>query len=375
MSENNENTTATEESIQDLGIPQIGVALAPSTVIQQPTDASLTAQGMPADAKAVGDRFDEVDDRIIELAADIGTIDGKVDNAVLFVEQDLDENEQEQARDNIGLGNAATYDVASDYTVSTAGSSVLDASRGKDLNDRLVAVENGLGTAAGYSVSSDYSVTTPGTAVLDASVAKELKDRLDIAVSTAANQGLSDEQQDRARANIGAVSSANVDAAMANVVKTTAQGFGPDAQAQARDNIGALGSSDVADVVRTSSQTISTAAQAQARDNIGAASTADLPTFQTEQFVENGLTFECVRWGRVGYITVHSGRTSVAAAQNETIITLPRWCRPYSICNILNTGESTHERLMIKADGSVEGASAVAANAMIRISATFVCYE
>lgn len=69
----------TQDSILELGIPEISMDLKVNSITTQPTDKNLENDGQPADAKAVGDRFAEVDDDIADLGADLGTLSGSVD--------------------------------------------------------------------------------------------------------------------------------------------------------------------------------------------------------------------------------------------------------------------------------------------------------
>lgn len=73
MSEVN-TTPDTQQSITEAGIPEINLALSVPDTIYQGTDATLTSQGQPADAKAVGDRFDEVDGIVADLAVEVADL-------------------------------------------------------------------------------------------------------------------------------------------------------------------------------------------------------------------------------------------------------------------------------------------------------------
>lgn len=66
-----ENTTSTQESIQTIGIPEITMSLSVSEVTTQPTDPNLISEGEPADAKAVGDRFAEIEEDVGDLMSDV----------------------------------------------------------------------------------------------------------------------------------------------------------------------------------------------------------------------------------------------------------------------------------------------------------------
>ena len=179
------------------GVPEINFTLNASSVIQQPTDATLTAQGMPADAKAVGERFTEVNETIADLGTDISDLGDALDNAVLITEQSLEPEEQEQARENIGLGSAAVKGVANNVTTAAAGTDVLDAYQGKVLKDSI-----------------DTLSGTVGNAVMVTA------------------QTLTAEQKTQARQNIGATGTSDA-------VMVTAQTLTAEQQAQARENIGA----------------------------------------------------------------------------------------------------------------------------------------
>lgn len=69
----------TEQSIQEIGIPEISMELSVNSVTTQPTDPTLKNDGQPADAKAVGDRFDKTDDDIANLGADVSALSTSVD--------------------------------------------------------------------------------------------------------------------------------------------------------------------------------------------------------------------------------------------------------------------------------------------------------
>ena len=252
MSEVN-NTPATDESIQDIGIPEISVSLSPSEVIQQATDATLTAQGQPADAKAVGDRFAEVEDDIANLGTDLSNLDGTVANAVLVTEQTLETEEQAQARENIGLGDAATYDVAPNLTTPTAGSKVLDAYQGKVLKDAI--------------------------------------DDLDDDAVQVTSQIFTDAQKAQARTNIGALGASDI----TGLVSTAAQTLTDAQKTQARTNIDALGAD--ADVVHYGSQSLTAAQKAQARANIDAKClvvTGTMPTTGSVTISNTGITADMI---------------------------------------------------------------------------------
>ena len=249
------------------GVPEINFTLNASNVIQQPTDATLTAQGMPADARAVGERFTEVNETITDLAADMSGVSDKVDTAVLVTSQTLEAEEQEQARENIGLGTAATKGVANDLTTQTAGTDVLDAYQGKLLKDAI----DGLGGAASKGVANDLTTQTAGTDVLDAYQGKLLKDAIDETKGNLGNailkteQSLTAAEQSQARENIGAADDSLV-------LKKEAQTISAETQVTVRQNIGALGATDA---VLTTAQTLSAETQAQVRTNIGAAADAE----------------------------------------------------------------------------------------------------
>lgn len=246
MSELN-NTPATDESIQDLGIPEINVTLSPSEVIQQATDSTLTAQGQPADAKAVGDRFAEVESDITDLGADIAGLSG----AVLVTEQSLEPEAQAQARTNIGLGNASTYDVANDFATDAPGSKVLDAYQGKLLKDTVDGLNEGTVHVASQALTDAQKAQA--RANIDAAGAGS--------TVLTTEQNLTAAQQGQARTNIGAAGT-NEAVLISEQSLTVAQ------QGQARTNIGAVGTGEA---VLIGEQNLTTAQQAQARANIGAA--------------------------------------------------------------------------------------------------------
>ena len=63
----------TDESIQENGIPEITMTLEAANEIPVPVDSTLTISGQAADAKAVGDRFDELEIGV-EAMYPVGTI-------------------------------------------------------------------------------------------------------------------------------------------------------------------------------------------------------------------------------------------------------------------------------------------------------------
>ena len=224
-------------------------------------------------------------------------------------------------------------------------------------------------TAIDGKTAADIPMGSADTTKISAKIAgieEDISDLEDGQVGTVkiSSQTFTDGEQNQARANIGAAAKTET------VLVNESQTLNATQQAQARTNIAAIGTGEA---VLVAEQTLTDAQKLQARTNIGAVADSEMPSFRTELFIENGLTFECARWGRVGYVTFHSGRTTNAADANESIVTLPVWCRPCVIYSGLNSGTSTHERIMFKTDGSVEGSSAIAANTMIRISAAFVC--
>ena len=80
MSEVNTNNSATEESIEQSieelgGIPVVEVELEVSGMTAYPTDKTLEIADMPADAKAVGDRFNTAESAISDNATDIAAIE------------------------------------------------------------------------------------------------------------------------------------------------------------------------------------------------------------------------------------------------------------------------------------------------------------
>ena len=87
MSENNNNQqNQTEESIADIGIPEISLELSTSEMTTRPTDKTLTADGEPADAKATGDRISAAEETIADLGADVSGILEDIDT---FVTKDM----------------------------------------------------------------------------------------------------------------------------------------------------------------------------------------------------------------------------------------------------------------------------------------------
>lgn len=86
MSENNSNLNNTEDSIADIGIPEISLELSTSEMTTQPTDKTLTADGEPADAKATGDRITAVEESLADIGADVSTI---IEDIGDFVTKDM----------------------------------------------------------------------------------------------------------------------------------------------------------------------------------------------------------------------------------------------------------------------------------------------
>ena len=251
------------------GVPEINFTLNASNVIQQPTDATLTAQGMPADARAVGERFTEVNETITDLAADMSGVSDKVDTAVLVTSQTLEAEEQEQARENIGLGTAATKGVANDLTTQTAGTDVLDAYQGKLLKDAIDETKGNLGNAI---LKTEQSLT----AAEQSQARENIGAADDSLVLKKEAQTISAETQVTVRQNIGALGATDA-------VLTTAQTLSAETQAQVRTNIGAAAD---AEAVKVTAQTLTTAQQAQARTNIGLGSMFLLADYSTDFSIE-----------------------------------------------------------------------------------------
>jgi len=69
----------TDTNINEQGIPQIVMSVSPSSVVQAPTDKTLSVSEMPADAKVTGDAIRTVADDLSDLASDVS---GLLANAI-----------------------------------------------------------------------------------------------------------------------------------------------------------------------------------------------------------------------------------------------------------------------------------------------------
>ena len=82
---------ATDESINNSGIPEIqmdltpvstpaiGMTLQASSVVTQPTDKTLTIEDQPADAKATGDAIAEIEGDVTDLALSVAANAGAIE--------------------------------------------------------------------------------------------------------------------------------------------------------------------------------------------------------------------------------------------------------------------------------------------------------
>lgn len=95
-------------------------------------------------------------------------------------------------------------------------------------------------------------------------------------------QTLTDEQKAQARANIGAISSADIPAPPSDYVSFESQSLTSEQKAQARTNIGAMEAADLpTDVVKYTTQTLEENQKTQARTNIGAAASSDISSINS----------------------------------------------------------------------------------------------
>lgn len=126
----------TEQSILDNGIPEISMELSPSSVTTQPTDPNLENEGQPADAAAVGARFDEVDDDIADLGADLSSLSDSVDSRFDTVD----------AKTGASIPVNTALDAPSISEAIAAVESAMNAKTGSDIP---ITGETGASTIAG----------------------------------------------------------------------------------------------------------------------------------------------------------------------------------------------------------------------------------
>ena len=119
MSENNNNQqNQTEESIADIGIPEISLELSTSEMTTRPTDKTLTADGEPADAKATGDRISAAEETIADLGADVSGILEEIDTFVTTDMIDATLTAEGGAADAKATGDAIAAAVVTAATIA-----------------------------------------------------------------------------------------------------------------------------------------------------------------------------------------------------------------------------------------------------------------
>lgn len=84
-----ENVTSTEQAINSGGIPEITFEMRATDTITQPTDVYLRSEGQPADAAAVGTAIDSINEDITNLGADISGLETRVEQAETTLSQNV----------------------------------------------------------------------------------------------------------------------------------------------------------------------------------------------------------------------------------------------------------------------------------------------
>lgn len=78
----------TENSINELGIPQISLTVSPSQNVMTPVDATLSIADMAADAKATGDAIGNIGADISDLTQQVDGIDAKTGEDIPLTSED-----------------------------------------------------------------------------------------------------------------------------------------------------------------------------------------------------------------------------------------------------------------------------------------------
>lgn len=97
-----------------------------------------------------------------------------------------------------------------------------------------------------------------------------------------------------------------------------------------------------------------------------------VPTSSSTTITGLGLTIYVYKYGNIGFVTLSTGTTNAASAQNGTIATLPVGYRPIAAVEVRNTFDDTLKRIQILPSGPIRNVQAMASGANPRFSAIYI---
>ena len=265
----------TENSILDNGIPEITYELEASNVTTAATDKTLTADGEPADAAAVGERFAAVEEDIANLGVDMA-------DSVKYTSPTTAPSDERKLQALENIGGVGVIDQSGTFT-SSQKAIARNNIGAISVNDAVLlgsqsmtdTVKRQVLTNIGGIGHVGQSLTTEQKAQARTNIGAASAEDVTYAVKTTPQPNFSDEQKAQARSNIGAASADDI---ADRVRYVSEQGLTPTQKATARNNIGAANDSDV--VKHTQNQGLTDDQKSYARSNIGAAAQTDVTSIQ-----------------------------------------------------------------------------------------------
>lgn len=168
-----ENVTSTEQAINSGGIPEITFEMRATNTITQPTDVYLRSEGQPADAAAVGAAIDSINEDITNLGADISGLEARVEQTETTLSQnvlmkaDMDDTltKDGQPADAAAVGEAISDAKEKASTDLTQAITTLTQSVTDQITTGFNNITNGMFPVGSIymTINTDVPAALPGT--------------------------------------------------------------------------------------------------------------------------------------------------------------------------------------------------------------------